>query len=205
MVIESYLISHCSSRILEVMVGPEGCQILYDRRQGSDLCESLFSRCVSVMGQDKVSKRAWLRMFSKIARQAERQLMSPDARGHPMFSAQNRVYQDKAFQAGFRCCACYPQHCVIGGACARECACSAESRHARERAKMRARGSAHAERSTRTRFNKYKDEGSSSDAPAAPPPPDDDIADSVLAAVDAMSDGGSDDEQPEQLNRALDF
>ena len=73
---------------------------------------------------------------------------------------------------------------------------------------MRARGSAHAERSTRTRFNKYKDEGSSSDAPAAPQPPDDDSADSVLAAVDATSDGGSDEEARAARaakNRALDF
>ena len=52
--IESYLITHCSSRILEVMIGPDGCAFVYDRRQGSDLCESLFSRCVAVMNQDKV-------------------------------------------------------------------------------------------------------------------------------------------------------
>jgi hypothetical protein len=86
--IESKLISSDSSRYLDVMVGHRGCRVVYDRRKGSDLCESLFSRCVVVMDQNKASKHVWLRMFGKILRQARRQTMDPDLRGTPMFSQQ---------------------------------------------------------------------------------------------------------------------
>jgi hypothetical protein len=68
--IESYMVSNDSSRLIDIMVGHRGCRFVYDRRKGSDLCECLFSRCVAVMGQDKVSKRMWTRMFAKIVRQA---------------------------------------------------------------------------------------------------------------------------------------
>ena len=108
--------------------------------------------------RSQVSKRTWIRMFAKIARQAERQLMDPQLRGHPMFSAQNRVYLDKAFQKRLRCCICEPR-CVIGGRCSDVCACAAENRHEKERVKLRERVTAHAERSTRVLHNKYRGAG----------------------------------------------
>ena len=173
-------------------------------------------------------------MFAKIARQAERQLMDPQLRGHPMFSAQNRVYLDKAFQKRCRCCICEPR-CVIGGRCSDGCACAAENRHEKERVKLRERVTAHAERSTRVLHNKYRGagggsasaqdadgqdgdepdgpDGDASDAPLPPPPqaqpppsaePEDsdtdEAAHAVIDTVDDMSDGGSEDEQHEQLD-----
>eukprot|EP00966_Prymnesium_polylepis_P321553 7377863-Prymnesium_polylepis.2 len=56
------------------------------------------------MGQDKVSKRCWLRMFGKISRQARRQTMDPALRGTPMFSQQHTVYQTQQHTPGLRSC-----------------------------------------------------------------------------------------------------
>lgn len=149
---ESYLVSNDSSRYLDVMLGEKGSSLVYDRRKGSDLCESLFSRCVEVMRQDKVSKRVWLRMIAKIVRQTRRATMERAERRVTHFASQNRIYQDKEFVDGFRCCVCVP-HCQIGGAIAEGCACAKQGRRVKTEARLVLRPTAHAQASNRKRFH----------------------------------------------------
>ena len=157
MVIESKLITNDSNRLLDVMVGADAAKLVYDRRKGSDLCESFFSTCVDVMGE-KVSKRSWLRMLAKIMRQTRRKTMAFEERKTAFFTDQHKVYLDKTFQAGFRSCSCFPR-CVIGGPIDASCVCAGETRHAAENAKLMLRSSTHAESSTRHKFHTDKSGG----------------------------------------------
>ena len=156
-VIESKLITNDSNRLLDVMVGADAAKLVYDRRKGSDLCESFFSTCVDVMGE-KVSKRCWLRMLAKIMRQTRRKTMAFEERKTAFFTDQHKVYLDKTFQAGFRSCVCLPR-CVIGGPINSSCVCAGETRHATENAKLMLRSSTHAESSTRHKFHTDKSGG----------------------------------------------
>ena len=133
--IESYLITSCSKRLLDVMLGQRGCFLRYDRREGSDLCECLLSRCVAVMGQDKSSKYAWLRMFGKIVRQARRQTMLPALRNTPMFTQQHTAYETKEFKPGLRSCPSTPR-CIIGGEVDPDCVCSKGNRHSKSDSRL---------------------------------------------------------------------
>ena len=150
--VECWRISNDSSRLMDVMIGAEGCRLVNDRRKGSDLCELTFSRCVERMG-DKATKRNWMRMLAKIVRQARRQVLDPALRASPMFSLQNRVYEDKTFQSGFRACICKPS--CVPDCIAADCAgCSAKgNRRTGAEAALVARDVIHPEPSTRNLYH----------------------------------------------------
>ena len=124
-------------------------------RHGHDCAwssECLFSRAVEVCGEDKVSKRKWLRMLAKIlAQQARRQTMDPAQRGSPMFSSQHNVYEHQTFAPRFRSCVSVP-YCVPG-ACKAGCVCDASNRKAASDAALQKRLSVHAEPSTRHKYH----------------------------------------------------
>lgn len=149
--VESWLVSSASKREVDLMVGAEGIFVRYYRRDGSDLCECLFSRCVATMGEDKSSKWKWLRLFGKIVRQARRQTMDPATRQSPMFTQQHTVYENKEFVLGFCSCKSTPR-CVIGGAVTPGCICEQGNRHTKSDAKLRQKITGH-EPSTRHKFH----------------------------------------------------
>eukprot|EP00966_Prymnesium_polylepis_P079009 1831099-Prymnesium_polylepis.1 len=104
------------------------------------------------MGQDKSSKRAWLRMFGKIVRQARRQTMEPGQRNTPMFTDQHTVYENKVFTPGLRSCPSTPK-CIIGGEINAECICAMGNRHSKSDSQLLQRESIHPEKSTRNKFH----------------------------------------------------
>ena len=212
--IESYLISHDSGRALEVMLGPEASRLIYDRRMGSDLCESLFAQCVHRTLQDKPSKRTIDRQLSKIVRHTQRRTMDPLKRGYGLHASSNRVYDDKAHQPRFRCCTCSPP-CVIGGRFSEGCACAASGRRRASMAKIAAGSGAGQESSIRNSFHKGSSSFADFASPAQPPAPllittpitNMDVA--PRAAEEPSADDSDDDESraifsDEEIDKILD-
>ena len=152
-------INNDSAKVIDVSVGIVGIRSVYDRHQGSNLCESTFAKCVQHQRQDKTTKRAWLRSLAKIVRQTSRQLMDPELRRTPMFSAQNRVYRDKEFAAGWRSCQCTTP-CQIGGRVHGECVCGRENRHTKMDEALKQRSGTRSEKSTRHLYITCKGESS---------------------------------------------
>ena len=193
--LESWLITNNTCQFKEVAVGWEGCVLLSDRDEGSNLCESLFARCVAYQRQDKVSKRAWLRSMAKIIRQTRRQIMDPLLRRTPMFSQQNRVYKDKALSAGWRACRKQPP-CVIGGFIHPGCPCGASNRHSKMVDDLMKRHASRPQKSVRHTFHTNKIESAG-----------------VVEVLDAKPDEGEAEgeaeaeaeEEAEQLDPNMDF
>ena len=148
---QSFLISNESSRLLDVMIGPEACRFVRDRAKGSDLCECFFSCCVAKMRQDKVSKYQWLKFLPSIIRMLERKTMDIDDRQSCLFTNQRHIYKFLDFIKGFRCCCCSPP-CLIGGVVNPSCACAEDGRHKKETDKKMQRDSMHPERSIRRTY-----------------------------------------------------
>ena len=89
--IEAVLMQNAALRTLEYLVGPEGAELLYHRRIGSDLCECLNSMARKRHG-DRVPEKRWRQFMLKLSREASKRFQDASERAYPMFTEHHGVY-----------------------------------------------------------------------------------------------------------------
>ena len=145
--VESVLMQNSMRRCLEAMLGADGAKLVFDRREGSDLCETANSMSVAKLGESAPVTR-WLQYLPRLARYAQQLLTPMEQLGFPVYTGTSGVYQHRAFEAEWRGCPCKPP-CRPGAINPNCPCCSSRNRHTISIDRLLDRGNPYAARSTR--------------------------------------------------------